>query len=270
MSRSNNLPPLALPLPDGGRLDRLYGKALHAGDTVLGALQSDDTTFSYPGAGNNTAWAVKPSGGVELRDYDATKRSYSVSMTLSIIGEYTLCVLMSSSGTVARVPKNTFVQRVPPVVSAVSLTDTYIDADQIFYGLLGRKPLRGHWDHLCYGRRQRRQGLPKRDKRLIRADGHKVKLIITFLSLFTLSTFYISITKLSLPIVTCHSSVHCAFDCYHEDRFWVAFHTAAGMNGVVSGCVPIFIAVIVYLKRRELLNFIGEEAAAKPETIDAE
>ena len=42
------------------------------------------------------------------------------------------------------------------------------------------------------------------------------------------------------------------------------------MIGVVSVGVPIFIAAIVYLKRRELLNFIGEEAAAKPETIDAQ
>jgi len=101
-------------------------------------------------------------------------------------------------------------------------------------------------------------------------ESSRVKLIITFLSLFTMSTLYIPITKLSLQIITCHSGIQCAFDCYHEDRFWVAFYTAGTMVGIVSLGVPIFIAIIIYLKRREFLNFIGEEAASDPETIDTE
>jgi len=109
---------------------RLYGKALHAGDKVLGALRR--TTFSCPEANNHTAWAVKTSGAVELRDYDATKRSYSVSVTLPMFGEYSLCVLMSSSGSVALVPKNIFVQRIPPAVSAVAFSESYIYADEVF------------------------------------------------------------------------------------------------------------------------------------------
>jgi len=42
------------------------------------------------------------------------------------------------------------------------------------------------------------------------------------------------------------------------------------MVGTISVGVPILITIIVYLKRREFLNFIGEEAASKPETIDEE
>eukprot|EP00760_Papus_ankaliazontas_P037101 PhM_4_TR8429/c0_g1_i2/m.55341 len=85
--------------------------------------------------------------------------------------------------------------------------------------------------------------------------GNKEK--VSFFALFALSTLYLPMTRNAIQIIWCHRAVQCAFDCYAEQKYWVAFIISICSGCLISIILPLFLARIIHVKRQEFLTWVG-------------
>ena len=88
--------------------------------------------------------------------------------------------------------------------------------------------------------------------------GKTAQEMVTFLSLFAVSTLYLPVTRNSIQIIWCHRSVQCALDCtLTDERYRNAFIVSVVTGIVVSIMLPTYIATIIHRKREEFRLFLA-------------
>eukprot|EP00760_Papus_ankaliazontas_P013395 PhM_4_TR15706/c0_g1_i1/m.84952 len=110
-------------------------------------------------------------------------------------------------------------------------------------------------------RRQREEDDRIRDEKEAQGESYSKKRStrekITWVSLFVLNTLYLPVTKNSIEIMSCHTNVQCAFDCYNDSRFWTAFVFAIVTLCTVTLGSPLIMLYLIFLKENEFINYLA-------------
>jgi hypothetical protein len=83
-----------------------------------------------------------------------------------------------------------------------------------------------------------------------------------WMSLFTLTTLYMPITRYAVIGAFCYRTIQCEFDCYNEGRHWRVVYVSAALFFCVTLMVPVILLWATATKRRQFLRNRVEESDA--------